>query len=105
MSLCYCCGADRSECDCWTEKNPNPSILQDAIAAVTGPRQLEYGHPRTNWGRTAEIASTLLGHEMSPADCVKVAIAMKLARLRQTPNHRDSLVDLAGYAWVLSEVS
>ena len=30
---------------------------------------------------------------------------MKLARLRRDPSHRDSQVYLAGYAYVLSEVT
>lgn len=81
-----------------------PSVLDDALAATSGPRQAAYGPPAENWARTAELATAILGKPMSARDCVRVAIAMKLARLRETPDHRDSLVDLAGYAWVWSEV-
>lgn len=80
------------------------NILNDALEATQGPRQAAYGHPSVNWGRTAKIASSITGLDLTPAQCVQVAFAMKLARLQQTPGHRDSLVDLAGYAWVWSEV-
>lgn len=80
------------------------SILEDALAAVTGPRAEAYGHPRDNWARTAQIATDLTGRDFTPEECVLILLAVKLARLRQTPNHRDSLVDLAGYAWVLEQL-
>lgn len=81
-----------------------PSILTDALAATSGPRQEAYGRPQDNWARTAEIASAIMGKPISARECVQFAVAMKLARLRNTPDHRDSLVDLAGYAWVWAEV-
>jgi hypothetical protein len=80
------------------------NILNDALKFTQGDRQSAYGNPYDNWKRTSDIASAVTGLNLSPETCVKVAIAMKLARLRQTANHRDSMVDLAGYAWVLSEV-
>ena len=80
------------------------NVLEEALAAVTGPRAAAYGEPALNWKRTADIASHILGHEITPAECVKVLIATKLARLIQTPDHRDSRVDLAGYAWVLEHL-
>ena len=81
------------------------NILADALACTQGDRQAAYGSPAENWGRTAKIAQAITGLDcLTPEVCVKVAIAMKQARLIQTPGHRDSMVDLAGYAWVLSEV-
>jgi len=82
-----------------------PNILADALACTQGDRQAAYGSPIDNWARTAKIAQAITGLDcLTPEVCVKVAIAMKQARLIQTPGHRDSMVDLAGYAWVLSEV-
>ena len=82
------------------------NILADAMACTQGDRQAAYGSPAENWGRTAKIAQAITGLDcLTPEVCVKVAIAMKQARLIQTPGHRDSMVDLAGYAWVLSEVT
>lgn len=86
------------------ESGGSENILHEAIRITSGPRAAEYGTPTDNWTRTAEIASAILGVPLSPVQCCQVALAMKLARLRQTPGHRDSLVDLAGYAWVWSEL-
>jgi hypothetical protein len=87
------------------EREPVANILADAMACTQGDRQVAYGSPAENWGRTAKIAQAITGLDcLTPEICVKVAIAMKQARLIQTPGHRDSMVDLAGYAWVLSEV-
>lgn len=86
------------------DTTPVPNILEQALEITGGDRQDAYGSPKENWERTAKIASAITGINLTPEECVKVAIAMKLARLQQTPDHRDSMVDLAGYAWVLSEV-
>ena len=87
------------------ESSGTRNILHDALEITQEDRQSVYGPPKENWERTAKIASAIIGHPISVVDCVKVAIAMKQARLIQSPTHRDSMVDLAGYAWVLSEVS
>ena len=80
------------------------NILEDALAAVTGPRAEAYGPPLENWQRTVDILRAMTGITLTVDQGVKFAIAMKLARLYQTPDHRDSMVDLCGYGWVLSEV-
>ena len=80
------------------------NVLEEAIQAITGPRAENYGAPEANFKRIADIASAALGHEISPRDCVMVLIAVKLGRLAHTPAHRDSIVDLAGYAACLARV-
>lgn len=80
------------------------NILEEALTITTTDRQQVYGPPSENFRVTSDIASAILGYHITPADCVKVALAMKLARLRNSPKHRDSMIDIAGYAWVLSEV-
>ena len=87
------------------EQPEKQNILADALACTQGDRQAAYGSPEVNWNRTAKIAQAITGLDcLTPEVCVKVAMAMKHARMIQTPDHRDSMVDLAGYAWVLSEV-
>jgi hypothetical protein len=87
------------------QMNEKQNILADALKFTQGDRQAAYGSPYENWKRTSDIAVAITGLDtLTPEMCVKVALAMKLARLRQTANHRDSMVDLAGYSWVLSEV-
>lgn len=49
--------------------------------------------------------SITLGHPVTPAQVVLCMLDLKLARLARDPRHLDSLLDVAGYAAVLSEVS
>lgn len=81
------------------------NILEQALLITGGDRQNNYGSPKENWERTVAIFNAMTGRDLMPAEAVKFAIAMKLARLHQTPDHMDSIVDLAGYAWVYSEVA
>ena len=81
-----------------------PNILEEALEITAKDRQEIYGSPKENWGRTAAIFNAMTGLSLTPGECVKMAIAMKLARLHKSPKHRDSKTDLAGYAWVLDEV-
>lgn len=83
---------------------PEENILTEAAKITAADRQLIYGSPKENWTRTAEIFNAMTGLKLTPAQAVQMAVAVKLARLQNAPNHRDSLVDLAGYAWVWSEV-
>lgn len=80
------------------------SILHTAIELTQGERAKIYGPPRENWAATVNIFNAMTGRDLSIDEGVKFAIAMKLARLKKTPNHTDSIVDLAGYSWVLNEV-
>ena len=42
---------------------------------------------------------------LTPADVCVMMMSLKLARLANTPNHRDSVVDIAGYAALLDRSS
>lgn len=79
------------------------TILEEAEKAVNGPRQENYGHPAINFTRIAEywtihLGSKLNGASILPEDVATMMILLKVARLANSPNHRDSLVDIAGYA-------
>jgi hypothetical protein len=69
-----------------------------AIADITQRRGDVYGHPADHFARIAQIKAGV-------ADCqnplIKHAlemIAVKMARLVASPDHVDSLIDIAGYA-------
>ena len=81
------------------------SILHTAIELTQGERAKAYGDAAENWQTTVDIFNAMTGMELTPAEGVKFAIAMKLARLKSSPEHLDSVVDLAGYAWVYSQVA
>lgn len=80
-----------------------PNILTEAAAAVYGPRQSSYGHPRQNFQRTADLWNGYLRatgrqDDLTPVDVAQMMVLLKMARLMQTPDHRDSWLDMAGYA-------
>jgi hypothetical protein len=75
------------------------TILEEAGAAVDGSRQENYGHPAEDFARIASYWSTHLnGIGITPHDVALMMMMVKLSRLHNTPYHRDSLVDIAGYA-------
>lgn len=80
------------------EKPVTPTILDEAREAVFGARAKTYGHPKQNFGRTAGMWMPIFAKEVSGADVALAMAAVKLARLVESPGHRDSWVDLAGYA-------
>ena len=77
------------------------TILAEADRIAGECRSRDYGHPLDNHERIAAIWNVQLGPRLSaPITALDVAIMMvglKLARLVNSPNHRDSLVDAAGY--------
>lgn len=82
------------------------SILQEAERIVNGPRAQYYGPPAENFQRIADLwngyllAKAVDGNgcgDLTTRDVAALMALMKLARLMHT-YHRDSVVDLAGYA-------
>ena len=63
-----------------------------------------YGDARENMENTAERFTTTLGRNVTPAQVCLLMIDLKLARLKETPGHIDSVMDIMGYAALLAEV-
>lgn len=74
------------------------NILEEADEITMGARQNAYGSPRGNAEQFAAIASAATGLEIKPDMYPILMICVKLARLSGQPFHRDSWVDVAGYA-------
>ena len=64
-----------------------------------------YGDPATSMTAVARRWSITLEHPITPAQVALCLIDLKLTRLAHQPDHLDSMVDIAGYAAVLREVS
>lgn len=77
-------------------------ILTAAHDAVTARGQ-NYGDAKDNFERIAALWSAILGVDVQPHDVSAMMIAVKLARLSNDPTHRDSMIDIAGYAALWSE--
>jgi hypothetical protein len=90
------CGAPELEC-------ATPcTILDRAKSVVFSERQENYGHPARNFGRIARLWNAYISEyselRLSQEDVAVMMILMKIARLIETPDHEDSIVDIAGYA-------
>ncbi len=66
-------------------------------------RGADYGHPRDNFGRIWRLWQPILeAPNLLPEQRVGLMmIAVKLARLIETPDHPDSIDDIVGYAATL----
>ncbi len=74
-------------------------------ARVLAERRAAYGPADIAMEAIAARWSVTLGRPVSPAQVVLCLMDLKLARLAHNPAHEDSLIDVAGYAALLSEVS
>jgi len=87
--------------------NFRSNLLHEASELVNGARNDAYGSPSANQKAIADLWRAYLSgvSELRDSDVAVLNILQKIARLQQSPNHRDSWVDIAGYAAVGFEVS
>lgn len=86
------------------DKVPVPEILDEpknpadkAKMLVYGTRGKVYGHPKENFARIAAYWKAHKGVDFSCEDVAIMMVLVKMARLAETPNHADSIVDGIGY--------
>lgn len=84
---------------------PRRAALLEAADLIDSDRNAIYGEPTVNMARIAALWTEYMGATFTPADVVALMALVKLSRLSKTPNHRDSWVDLAGYAAIGAEVT
>lgn len=75
------------------------NILYEADKLTNGDRQKDYGHPADDFSKVAAMTKPIVDSDLHPV--LKHALYMaqvKIARLLNTPDHLDSIIDLAGYA-------
>ena len=80
------------------------AMLKEA-ARVVAERAKAYGPPAQSMEFLARRWSLTLGRPVTPAQAVMCLIDLKLTRLAHDPKHQDSILDIAGYAAVLHELS
>jgi Domain of unknown function (DUF6378) len=83
----------------------NATILLQHAAGVIEHRERVYGPPSESFDAIAARWSLVLGITITPAQVALCLIDLKLARLTRDPSHVDSIVDIAGYAACLREVT
>jgi hypothetical protein len=80
-----------------------PAILAQA-AAVLESRAVTYGTANVAMRAIAARWSLTLGQPVTPAQVALCMIDLKMVRLAHDPSHRDSLIDVIGYAALMPEV-
>jgi len=83
-------------------KTERGRLLAEAAKITEGARGKDYGTPEVNLGqRTADLWDAYLRHRDSEVDgrdvCI-MQILVKVARLIESPAHKDSWLDIAAYA-------
>ena len=68
-----------------------------AAYALMGERGKEYGQASENFQRAAEIATLIMGKEISRYDIATAMIAVKLARLHASRDKADTYLDIINY--------
>lgn len=72
--------------------------FNEAVARVNDDRGSVYGHPSVDFERVARLKAVIAECKDPLARHALEMIAVKIARLVQTPDHLDSWIDIAGYA-------
>lgn len=79
-------------------------LAEVAFSTVTGARQSEYGDKLANFTQIALAFDAILarkllpGQHITPLDVAWLMMQVKLVRLAHMPGHKDSLLDVVGYA-------
>lgn len=87
------------------------ALADEAKAIVTGARRSAYGTPEDNFERIARFWQAYFENtgrgdvKLTAADVSPLMRLMKEARLCETPDHRDSFVDLIGYTLTGAEIN
>lgn len=79
------------------------SILKEANTIIYGDREKTYGHPSKNLQTIAVMWNAYVKAKpnqeyLTAKDVAAMMVLLKTARLANNPEHRDSLVDICGYA-------
>ena len=78
--------------------------LTKAVEVVNGDRQKDYGDIKGNFERIAAHWSQILGKDVSVEEFTLCMIAVKMARLKETPKHEDSWTDIVGYVACIDKI-
>ena len=79
-------------------------MLHQAQDLIHGQRQADYGDKLQNFSQIAMLWQGTLAHKLAPGQAITpedVALCMmqvKIARLAKSPDHKDSILDIAGYS-------
>ncbi len=78
--------------------------FDEVVRTLTDERGKAYGHPADDFKKVQLIKEAIRG---CPDDEIRHALEMigvKMARLSETPRHKDSVFDIAGYARTIAMI-
>lgn len=81
-----------------TFREGSQTLLQEADSIINGDRQKDYGPPSESFGRIASSWSSYLDRQVTSLDVVNLMTLLKVSRAQAGGYHRDSYLDIAGYA-------
>jgi len=80
-------------------KGPSPlTVFDGEIATITQRRGDVYGHPTDDFNTAADLMAHFDRIEPPALRHALRMVCVKLARIKTTPDHLDSYVDIVGYA-------
>lgn len=88
-----------------TDARGRETILSEADRIVNGQRREDYGGPFDSFSDIAAGWSMVLGVQVTPEQVGLCMIQLKVARAKNGGFHRDSFVDIAGYAQCMEFVA
>lgn len=78
------------------------SVLKEANKIIYGDREQTYGKPSKNLDTIAKMWNAYINavgkRDLNAKDVACLMVLLKTARLANQPDHRDSIVDICGYA-------
>jgi hypothetical protein len=92
------------------ELSPRQQLLTEAFELTSKDRNNSYGSPEDNFQNIADYWNTYMSQRgiidthhvntilLTAQDVGQLMILLKMARIATNLDHRDSLVDIAGYA-------
>lgn len=94
------------------ENKIESSVLAEASGIIYGDREKTYGHPSKNldviadmWNAYMKGRITAENYLLNAKDVAAMMILLKAARLANNQSHRDSVVDICGYAALIERCS
>ena len=89
--------------------NEHQSMKRDEILrsaeAVANARDIEYGSPNVSMLRIARLWSEYLGYPIDPHEVAICMLLVKVSRISEQAEHKDSYFDIINYATIAGELA
>jgi hypothetical protein len=79
-------------------------ILRNA-EAIANARDIEYGSPNVSMLRISKLWSEYLGYPIDPHEVAICMLLLKISRISEQAEHKDSYYDLINYATIAGNLA